>query len=263
MINRNVISYWPDKDRRMEAAHLVDLCENALESSEVVVTPFLIPGQSTWLKDVLRSLPIAYLAWGGFEDAERVRYVLSAHAEQIQKEQALITILQAVPVDKSVKLEHRSILGSLMGLGLEREVIGDIRQSARGSIVAVTDQITDYILQNWKSAGSTNIDVEVCEEAVAILPVSGEEKRIISASFRLDAVMAGGFGISRSMAQEKVRIGDVQLNGIVSNKPDLEVEAGDTISCRGKGKFKILDQNGQTRKGKNALKIFLYTDKSK
>lgn len=261
MINRSVISFWTDKDRRMEAAHLLDLCKYALETTEVVITPFLIPGQSAWLRNVLRSIPVYSLAWGGFEDAERLKFVLASDKDQIRNELSQISLLQAVPVDKTVILEHRRILGSLMGLGLDRDVIGDIRQSERGAVVAVSDQITEYILQNWKSVGMYNIEVEICKEAVAVFPTAGVEKRIISASFRLDALVAGGFGISRSMAQEKIRNGDVQINGIISLKPDSEIQTGDTISCRGRGKFKILDLGGQTRKGKNVCKIFIFTDK--
>lgn len=260
MLNRSSIGYWADKDKRMEAAHLLDLCDSALESTDRMVTPFLAPGIALWLKDVLQRSSIDYLTWGGFEDSERVRFVLTTDKGELCNEQAQIVLLQAVPSDKTKKLGHRSVLGSLMSLGLEREVIGDIRQSEDGAIVAVAEQIKQYILQNWTNAGSENINVIVCEEAVKVLPTAGEEKRIISASFRLDALVSASFGISRSSVQEKIRLGTIQLNGIIAVKPDSEVKVGDVISCRGKGKIKILDQDQKTRKGKNAWRIFLYTD---
>lgn len=260
MLNRSSIGYWTDKDKRMEAAHLLDICDNALENAERMVTPFLSPGISSWLRDVLRGSAINHLTWGGFENAERVRFVLSVDNEELCCEQAKITLIHATPSDKTKKLGHRSILGSLMSLGLEREVIGDIRQSEAGSIIAITDQIQQYILQNWQNAGAENINVVVCKEAVEVLPVAGVEKRIISASFRLDALVSASFGISRSSVQERIRLGKIQHNGLVVLKPDLEVKVGDILSCRGEGKVKIMDQDQKTRKGKNAWKIFMYTD---
>ena len=260
MLNRSSIGYWTDKDKRMEAAHLLDLCDSVLESTDRMVTPFLSPGVASWLKDVLKGNSVNYLSWGGFEDSERVRFVLTTGKEELCPEQAQIALLQAIPGDKTKKLGHRSILGSLMSLGLEREVIGDIRQSENSSIIAVTEQIKQYIIQNWHNAGSESISVIVCKEAVKVLPISGVEKRITSASFRLDALVAASFGISRGSVQEKIRLGTIQLNGIIVLKPDAEVKVGDVLSCRGEGKIKILDQDQKTRKGKNALRIFIYTD---
>lgn len=259
MLNRSSIGYWTDKDKRMEAAHLLDLCDSALESTETMVTPFLAPSIASWLKDVLQGSSVNFLEWGGFEDSERVRFVLTTGKEELCHEQAQIVLLQAVPGDKTKKLGHRSILGSLMSLGLKREVIGDIRQIENGSIIAVAEKIKQYILQNWLNAGSENINVIVSKEAVKVLPIAGVEKRITSASFRLDALASASFGISRSTVQAKIRLGTIQLNGIINVKPDSEVKVGDILSCRGEGKIKILDHD-QTRKGKNAWRIFLYTD---
>jgi len=233
MFNRNSIGYWTDKDKRMEAAHLLDLCNSVVESKERMVTPFLSLGISSWLKDVLQGSSVNFLAWGGFENSERVRFVLTTEPENLYCEQAQIVLLQAISSEKTKKLGHRSILGSLMSLGLEREVIGDIRQSEEGFIIAVTDQIKQYILQNWHSAGSEKINVEICKEAVNILPVSGVEKRIISASFRLDALVAASFGLSRGLVQEKIRQVTILLNGLTALKPDAEVKVGDILSCRG------------------------------
>ena len=238
---------------------MLDLCNNAMESTEIILTPFLTLGISSWLKDVLHGVPIDYLTWGGFENAERVRFVLSAGKKELSALQAQIALLQVFPSNKA-RLGHRSILGSLMALGLEREVIGDIRQSENSSVVAVTEEIKGYILQNWFNAGSESIEVSVCSESVTLLPISGVEKRITSASPRIDALVAASFNISRTMVQEKIRLGDIQKNGIVVLKPDLEVKVGDILSCRGKGKLRILAEDQKTRKGKNACRVFIYTD---
>ena len=245
----------------MEAAHLLDLCDSVLENTEIImVTPFLTLGISSWLRDVLHGVPIDYVAWGGFENAERVRFVLTAGKLELNYSQAAIALLQVFPFNKTERLAHRSILGSLMSLGLEREVIGDIRQSENSSIVAVTDDIKEYILHNWHNAGSESINVSLCSESISLLPIAGVEKRITSASPRLDSVVAASFNVSRSTMQEKIRLGDIQKNGIITLKPDVEVKVGDILSCRGKGKLRILTDGDKTRKGKNTCRVFMYTD---
>lgn len=259
LINRNFLSFWTDKDKRIQAAHLLDLCENTMQDQERAVTPFLSPGMTCWFRNVLQGTGLRFLSWGGFEDAERVRFVLDGSAEEPGLEQAGISLIQAIPLKKDLILEHRDILGSLIGLGLERERIGDIRQAARGSVVAASTQIQDYIFNNWDSVGREKIQVAPFDFAENyILPLAGLEKRIVTASSRLDAVAAAGFGVSRSMVQEYIRQGKVKKNDAITLKPEVEVREEDIISCRGQGRLKILEEDSRTRKGRLAWRIFIF-----
>jgi len=259
-IDRNFLNFWTEKDKRIEAAHLMDICENAIEDEERIVTPFLSSALVLWFKNVLMGTSLSYLTWGGFEDAERVRFVLDGSGREPSQEHAQVSLIQAIPHHKDTVLGHRDVLGSLIGLGLEREVIGDIRQGEKGSIVAITSQLGDYILNNWDSVGRESIKVLDFDSANCILPISGEEKRIVTASARLDGVAATGFGVSRSAMQEYIRQGKVKRNDGITLKPDIEVRAEDIISCRNKGRLRILEEDSKTRKGRYAWRIFIYKD---
>lgn len=261
-VNRNALNFWLEKERKVEAAHLLDLCENVLSNHGRLVTPFLSPAMANWFGTFLKGTGLSYLPWGGFEDAERVRFVLAGADMALQVEDAQVSLLQAVPQKKEIILQHRDILGSLLGLGLNREVIGDIRQGAFGSIIVVADQLRDYILQNWASVGREKIQAANTDSNIT-LPVAGIEKRVVTSSPRLDALTAAGFNLSRSAAQELIVQGKVRKNDLVTIKPDLELSQGDVISCRGKGKLKILDEDAKTRKGKYAWRIFIYSDLKK
>lgn len=47
---------------------------------------------------------------------------------------------------------HRDFLGSLMGLGLTREKIGDILVSPQWADVLVGSSVADFLLQEWSQA---------------------------------------------------------------------------------------------------------------
>ena len=79
-----------------------------------------------------------------------------------------ITILQITPLmDKfSDELSHRDVLGSLMNLGIEREMTGDIimKASSRSGIrntayVFCVSSIADYISENLTRIKHTSVRV--------------------------------------------------------------------------------------------------------
>ncbi|NLI90751.1 MAG: hypothetical protein GX434_00705 [Peptococcaceae bacterium] len=259
-ISRNVLSFWSEKEKKLEAAHLLDLCDMVLRHKERLVTPFLGPAMANWFSLVLRGTGLCYLSWGGFEDAERVRFVLDGCGNQPGTGDAEIALIKAVPNKKDVILGHRDILGSLLGLGLEREVLGDIRQGEQGVVIASTLQMGSYIIQNWTGVGRENIQASHAGSS-KVLPVAGLEKRIVTSSSRLDALTAAGFGVSRSEVQEFIRQGKVKKNDLECLKQETELKTGDTISCRGKGKIKIIEEDSKTKKGKYAWRIFIYKDR--
>ena len=260
-LDRNMLNFWIDKDKKVEAAHLLDLCARALKGPDPVVTPFLGLGMKNWLENILQGADLHHLGWGGFDHAERVRFALDANETELCCDRTDVALIEAAPLKKGCVLGHRDVLGSLLGLGLEREVIGDIRQTAGGAVVAVTKPIEEYILQHWLSVGRESIRAARFDPDSVVLPAGGLEKRIVSASARLDGVAAAAFGISRSAMQDYIRQGRVKKNDLVITKPDGEVEAGDILSCRGEGRVKILQEDVKTRKGRSAWRIFIYQDR--
>lgn len=261
MINRSALTFWCDKETKAEAAHILDLCEKALYDGTVEITPFLSQAMSDWLEALLLKSDLAFVSWGGFDDAERLRVAVSADWNDIGKDDTGIALLQALPHQKEAVLHHRDALGSLIGLGLKREVIGDIRRAQAGIVVAVTEQIQEYIIQNWNSVGRERITVSAAGDGNTILPVAGTEKRIVTASARLDCLGSAGFGVSRSDIQDLIKQGKLKKNDLIMTKPEAEVKAGDILSLRGKGRLKVLNEAGGTRKGKLAWTIFMYQDK--
>lgn len=54
-IDRNVLSFWQEKEMRLEAAHLLDLADEAFEHKGPVRTPFLGLSLAQWFEGVLQN----------------------------------------------------------------------------------------------------------------------------------------------------------------------------------------------------------------
>lgn len=256
-IDRSILSFWSDKEIKIEAAHLLDLCETALNASNAVWTPFLSQALSNWLEGIIRRGNLEYRRDGGFPESERARFLISSEVRDVEKARTEVVVLTAQALDPHRALEHPQILGSLMGLGLKRELIGDIRPAQQGIYVAVSEEIADYLVREWNKAGRERIRVQRVEGEPELLPEKGEERRITVASSRIDAVASSSFNMSRTVFQELITQGKVKRNDLVVIKTDAEVRPGDIISCRGYGRIRLLDSS-ETRKGRIAWNIILF-----
>ena len=75
------------------------------------------------------------------------------------------------------------------------------------------------------------------------------------ATLRLDAVLALGFGLSRSRAVALVKGGLVEVNGCTVESPSRRLEQGDLIGLRERGRLEIAALTGESRKGRQCLKL--------
>ena len=156
-------------------------------------------------------------------------------------------------------LNHRDFLGSLMGQGIKREVLGDIFPGTNSCDVLVLREMVDYLAQNLTHVGGAK--VETTEIPLSEVHVPEQKVKQINdtvASLRLDSVMASGFQLGRSKASAYITAGKTEVNHITVEKPDALVAEGDIISARGLGKIRISQIRGQTKKGRMALTLERY-----
>ena len=89
-----------------------------------------------------------------------------------------------------------------------------------------------------------------------ILPEENIEKfQIIVPSFRLDSVIAQCIHLSRTKTTEFISQGRVLINFEICQNNSKNLKVGDCISIRGKGRFYITAQKGNTKKDKIILEI--------
>ena len=168
----------------------------------------------------------------GFMTGENV----SQHFRNIPGENPL-TVIRADLKKGSPVLSHRDYLGAIMGLGILKELTGEIIVSQDGADIIVMKEIAEFLLLNYMKAGRANLHLSEVSSEEIIYSAVGREKVFESvASLRLDNVVSAAFHVPRSRAAEMIAAGTVFLGGICEKKADRQVREGEKIVLRGKGK---------------------------
>lgn len=246
---------------RLTLARVLDRAEQAGNRNIPAATDFLSPQQQAQALDCLRlagAPETSYVLQGGYEGAER-RIILFL-PDWLEPENAgpPIRCLRAAFREED-KLTHRDLLGSLMGMGIVREKVGDILVAPGSADLLVLEGVADFLLQSWDSAGRAKLRVTAIEPDNLHIPVvQRREVRDTVSSLRLDAVASSGFRLARGKAAALIESGKVQLNWRECVKPDKLLEAGDVVSARGFGKFELSEVGGLTRKGRISIVLQVY-----
>lgn len=248
---------------RLLLARVLDRLVQAQSRNIPATTDFLTPQQQVQVLDLLRLAAVpegAYVLLGGYDGAERrIAMFLPDWLEaENAAEQSPICCLRAA-FRREDGLSHRDVLGSLMGLGIAREKVGDILVGTDSADLVVLESVAPFLLQSWNQAGRTRLTVTAIETAHLHIPERRcQEIRDTVSSLRLDAVAASGFRMARGKAAELISGGRVQLNWRECTKPDKLLSAGDTVSARGFGKFEVTEVGGMTRKGRTSIVLKRY-----
>jgi len=236
-------------------AGIEDKIHQCLENYMVTNSAFLDMRQRTLAEALCRQHKgLRYCFYGGYEDAERTAAVfLPDYAELLQHNPlALLRITQ----NGYRSLSHRDYLGSLMGLGIKREMIGDILVRENGADIVIMKDMGDFLLYHYEKAGRTALNAELVSIDNIIVPDSKfEEKRDTVASLRLDNLISSAFSLSRGRAVEAIEGGMVFVNGQQSEKADRQMKEGDKLVLRGKGKILLKAVGGATKKNRISIVI--------
>jgi len=207
--------------------------------------------------------------YGGYDNAERCCMVLIPDyisAESVlgddsdeNSEDNPLTAVRVTCLSGSGKLTHRDYLGAILGLGIKREVVGDILVNAEGADIVVMKEISDYIINNFSKAGHAELSVH----EIKLCDIRQTESKMITksdtvASMRLDTIAASIFGLSRTAAANAVKAGLVFVNHRQIDKVDYRIIPDDVIVYRGKGKAVILEEGGRSRKDRIYIKYGKY-----
>ena len=249
-------------------ARLEDMTSRT-DRGELAISPFLTPREIHYAQKQLCRMGVRYEFFGGYEDAERKRvYLLPDYMGDVEFLQAIDDFgfsseITAIRISGSGyrNLTHRDFLGSLLGLGLERSVIGDIivLEDQRVAVAFCDSRIAEFILQALEKVANDKVKTAVVDPAAqqlpkrSFLPISDTVD-----SPRLDSIVASLCSLSRSKAAETVLDGLVELDFEVEDRPDRTVESGAVISVRGYGKFRIHSVGELTKKGRHRLSADKY-----
>ncbi len=198
--------------------------------------------------------------YGGFSEAERKVACFGNENEFGYPANPPISIICIKPLSKkfSDDLTHRDFLGSLIGLGIKRETLGDIIITENVGYVFCLESIAQFIIDNLFKVKHTSVSCENCNSIPEnALPKPKEEVTIVS-SMRLDVGISAIYNISRSKSSALVDGEKVFINGRLINSSSKNIELGDTISVRGYGRFRYVEVLGDTRKGRMRVLCEIY-----
>ncbi|GAA5415032.1 hypothetical protein Pryu01_00056 [Paraliobacillus ryukyuensis] len=189
--------------------------------------------------------------FGGIANAERRQAVLAPFYEQVEEEDFPIILLQATYPKKFVTIEHRDVLGSFLSQGLLRRKLGDIVIDDNYIQIAVASDIAPFVKMNFTSIKKASIQwVEVPFDRAITSEEQWNERQTTVSSLRLDVLMKQIYGVSRQNAAQAIVKGHVKVNFKVVEDQAFRVETGDMFSFRGKGRSKLLEIVGQSKKNK-------------
>lgn len=203
--------------------------------------------------------------FGGNENFDRKALII--YPKKISKEIAktmLKTIFSVIrielPDEHLGEYEHRNYLSALIKIGIDRSKIGDIIVSKNGADIVIFKLNEVYILEGLKQLTrfkKSNISIVDIAEVKNKID-SFEERTIIVPSLRCDNIVSEIARCSRKSANDIIESERVLVNYEIVLKPSRKILIGDKITIRGKGKF-IIDENlGNTKKDNIVLKIKKY-----
>lgn len=272
-------AYIRDENIRLLLSRLDDLVRVG-GRGEAAVSSYLTPREAKYARIHLSSRLSAGTAvlWGGYPEAERVRVViLPDYTEGLVDAAALASDPAAALSDAGLddvaetvrgavcpilvkgsgfrELSHRDYLGSILGLGLERDAIGDILIPDSHSAILLTDtRVGDFLITQMEKVATDTVKVSRLPEGTTLTGTRRLQPITDTvASERLDCVVAALCNLSREKAQMAVKSGLVELDYEAVEACDTTVEAPAIISVRGYGKFAVHAFDGTTRKGRVRL----------
>ena len=248
MDRKNIDKITQTPEDRLLLAKLWDKVNAGIRKNIPAHTGFLSPREQA-LAVFLFGSQEGLSLFGGYEDAERKMYV---YLPDYMEECFPVVCLRAV-FYRDEHPNHRDFLGALMGCGITRESIGDILVSENSCDFFVTEEIADYILQNFDKAGRTSLQISVIPPEQSF-----SEIKDTVASVRLDSIIASGFRISRGTAAEYILAGKATVDGLPCEKPDKAIPEDAKISVRGLGKLKLAHIGHTTKKGRISVTIHRY-----
>lgn len=264
------------KEEQMVFKHFLDLCRMAYQRGIPFYSDFIGLADRDLVERAVAeqfpSLPIQnhpVVFYGGYPDAERnvVCFLPEPNFPEPPADSYPICCIRIEPVNRrfSENLNHRDYLGTIMGLGLERDQIGDIvvRQEGDGSVQTAVayvfcKQNKAELLLDLNRIRHTTVSAK--EADARSLHWTPEYKEIAGSvsSLRMDAVLSIAIRTSRTQGLQLIREGNVYLNGRCCTENAKLLNNGDILVVRGYGKYLFCDTGGVSKKGRYQIIVKQY-----
>ena len=236
--------------------HFRDLAEQSASGCYYTYSSFLSLAE----QDLLLKTRLGASLFGGYENAERKLAVFGSEDAFGYTEEAPIVCLKIEPLMQKYAdaLTHRDFLGSVIGLGLERDVTGDIIIHENVGYMFCLENIADFIAENLTKVRRTDVKCTRVSSPPTESIALPEERAFFVASERADAVIAAIYGFSRSECQKLFGQKLVFIDSRLCLDADARIPEGAVVSVRGSGRFIYTGIAKTTKKGRLCIGARVY-----
>lgn len=255
------------EEEKILAARAQDLIRKCDSDNCPVFSDFLSDREKEIVLCKARELGAAgsVITFGGFPDAERTMagffpdYCLYMEKEELLDEFPIVML--EIKCSGFREHNHRDFLGSVLGLGLERFVVGDIIVGENGcnAFVFVHERIADFLVENLKLVGRDGVKVAVCPQScVTDIKVKTEQINGTAASLRADALISEVLNLSRDKTVKLIEAGLVTVDHAPVTEKSTEIGQGSIFTVRGYGKYRLSGVGDRNRKDRIRFTVEKY-----
>lgn len=250
---KKIIASANSDELKLILSHACDLSAKAEFSGRAFFTKFLTPSDAREIEARFPSGSVSF--FGGYDDAERV---VASFGEVQNMSEYPISVID-VRQKGGKELSHRDYLGTVLSLGIGREMVGDIIVRTGGAYVFCHSEIAPFIADNLCKIGCAGVSAHILDSTLDVhFERKYETRGATVSSLRLDCVVSAACGKSRSASSELVARSLVSVNYKEANSVSLAIKDGDILTVRGHGKFLIRTDSRLTRKGRIYIDILKY-----
>jgi RNA-binding protein YlmH len=245
-----------DDDIELLKKRFSELAARADRTGALTRTRFLNAAEQSLLLSL--RLPACVHLTGGYDGAERRAAVFGEGEPEELEAAAELVCLRVSPKSArfSEELGHRDYLGAALARGITRELVGDVIVTEACAYFICMEPAASVLEEGLCEVRRTAVKCERCALPAETAP-EGEERSIVVASARLDALVAAVWKLPREEAKALCERGLVFVDSRLAAKGGASVPEGANISVRGHGRFKYLGLERETKKGKLRVKVSL------
>lgn len=256
-----IIEVVQDPNEKKLLRRILDLSYRAQKTYSIAYTDFIDPFLLGKIKSYkLELLGFNFLCYGGLDNSERQMIAFAHEDIEIRLGEFPIEYIK-IAVGRGIgkPVSHRDYLGAMMGLGIEREKIGDLIIKDNDCYVMAHQDIAEYILHTLDSVSRYGkvTCTSISKEDIPNFEQEFKSLNVTVSSPRADAIIAAGFQLSRSTVAKLIGAQRALCNGIIITQ-STPIKENDVCTLRGYGKIRIKEIGSTTRKGRIRVNIHRY-----
>ena len=177
------------------AIRLLDIADSVDRGRPFAVGPFMSPFAAQVGQTIAAHMKtVAVKTSGGYHEAERIRVAFARNDYDGSVDFGL-TALKVTWDDRYRLIGHRDVLGSLMGLGIDRAVLGDILMQGAGCQIVADSSMAEWIKRNFLKVAMVSVQIkEISLEELEPPKKTAREVRATVASLRYRCVSFPSYG---------------------------------------------------------------------